>query len=293
MSQQPLISIITISYNAASTIVRTVDSVRQQQSTLSGSSLSEVDKESRSGAPRRKIGTNLRFDDRLAEQTPQTQPREFTFEHILIDGASRDDTIQLARRHGVSGMRIFSEPDKGLYDAMNKGLQAARGEYVLFLNAGDKFHSPTTLAEYAAACSEGVDIVYGDTVLVDDLGGYVGPRHLSAPEALDADSFKRGMLVCHQAFMVRRELAPLYDLQYRFSADYDWCVKCLKATEPSRTRRLGVTIDYLTDGLTEKNKLTSLRERFAIMSAHFGLGTALWRHVGFVPRLLMRKIRRK
>lgn len=188
-------------------------------------------------------------------------------------------------------MRIISEPDRGLYDAMNKGLKAARGEYVLFLNAGDKFHSATTLEEYAAQAGEDVDIIYGDTVLVDGLGGYLGRRHHSAPARLDADSFKRGMLVCHQAFMVRRELAPDYDLHYRFSADYDWCVKCLKKTSAERTRRLGVTIDYLTDGLTDRNKMSSLIERFHVMSAHYGMPVAVARHIGFVPRLLLRKLR--
>lgn len=244
----PRISIITVTYNAATTIGRTTASVRSQDYT--------------------------------------------NFEHIVVDGASRDNTLTVARREGVEGLRIISEPDRGLYDAMNKGLAAARGEYVIFLNAGDKFHSTDTLRQYAEAAGEGVDIVYGDTVLVDDFGTVLGPRHHSAPAALTADSFKRGMLVCHQAFMVRRSLAPQYDLQYRFSADYDWCIRCLKQTTSGRCVRLGVTIDYLTEGLTDRNHLKSLRERFRIMAHHYGMGTAILRHIGFVPRLVWRKISR-
>lgn len=243
---RPLITVITVCYNASATIGRTASSVLEQD-----------------------------FAD---------------FEHLVIDGASRDDTLSKARRYGVKEMRIISEPDRGLYDAMNKGLDAARGKYVIFLNAGDKFHSPQTLSEYAAAIEEDTDIVYGDTVLVDDFGTYLGPRHHSAPERLDADSFKQGMLVCHQAFMVRRDIAPRYDLRYRFSADYDWCIKCLKLTSPERTARLGVTIDYLTEGLTDRNHLASLRERFRVMAEHYGTSTAVARHIGFVPRLIWRKL---
>ena len=108
---------------------------------------------------------------------------------------------------------------------------------------------------------------------------------------LDADSFKAGMLVCHQAFMVRRALAPDYDLSYRFSADYDWCIRCLRRTVPERCVRLGVTIDYLSEGLTTRNHGASLRERFAIMGRHYGFATAVWRHLGFIPRAAARKLK--
>lgn len=215
------------------------------------------------------------------------------YEHLIIDGASRDETLAIARTEGSDNMRILSEPDKGLYDAMNKGLRLARGEYIIFLNAGDKFHSHSTLRMMAEATGPETDIVYGDTVLVDDFGTVLGPRHHSAPERLDRESYKQGMLVCHQAFLVRRELAPEYDLQYRFSADYDWCLKCIEATEPERCVRLGVTTDYLVDGLTDHNRMASLRERFRIMADHYGTASTLIRHIGFVPRLIARKLRSK
>ena len=66
------------------------------------------------------------------------------YEHIIVDGASRDNTIALVRNSGIRGLRILSEPDKGLYDAMNKGIVAATGRYLIFLNAGDAFHAATT-----------------------------------------------------------------------------------------------------------------------------------------------------
>ena len=99
MEKSPLISIITITYNAAEVLNPTMDSVNSQT-----------------------------FDD---------------YEHIIIDGASKDDTLLIARR--FASARILSEPDRGLYDAMNKGLKMARGQYVIFLNAGDTFHSASTV----------------------------------------------------------------------------------------------------------------------------------------------------
>lgn len=248
-TEAPLISIVTITYNASAEIIPTLKSVTEQT-----------------------------CDD---------------FEYLVIDGASRDDTLELVRRHGPSGARILSEPDRGLYDAMNKGLHLARGKYVLFLNAGDAFHDADTLGAYAAAAEGGADIIYGDTVIVDAAREFVAPRHLSAPERLTVESFSHGMLICHQAFMVRRSLAPDYDLSYRFSADYDWTVKCIKGGDPERFVNLHrVTVDYLSDGLTDKNMKASLKERYEIMGKHYGKMTAFRRHIGFIPRFLVRKLRR-
>lgn len=212
------------------------------------------------------------------------------FEHLIIDGASSDATISLAREIGSASIRILSEKDKGLYDAMNKGLKLARGRYVIFLNAGDSFASNDSLSLYADAASSDPDIIYGDTLIVDDKRQIKGPRHLSVPDVLTFDSFSNGMLICHQAFCVKRELAPEYDLSYRFSADYDWTVKCIQSTMPDKCVNLhAVTIHYLDEGMTEKNKKASLKERFDIMRKHYGLGKTLAKHIGFIPRALSRK----
>lgn len=247
MDYLPLITVITITFNAESCLVPTMESV-----------------------------SNQTFRD---------------FEHLIIDGASRDNTVSIARRY--ANTRILSEPDNGLYDAMNKGLSMAKGKYVLFLNAGDSFHSPDTLMAYSTAARRGDDIIYGDTLIVDQHRNIIGPRHLSAPLHLTKESFAKGMLICHQAFMVRRSLAPMYDMSYRFSSDYDWTVKCIAASNPARNTNLGrITIDYLSDGMTDKNKLASLRERYRIMSIHYGALPTFFRHIGFIFRALIRRLRR-
>ena len=215
-------------------------------------------------------------------------------EYIIVDGASKDGTLSIINRYRPHIHTVVSEPDKGLYDAMNKGLHLARGKYVLFLNAGDAFAGPDELMAYARAASlePAPDIIYADTDIVDSSRNIVARRHLSVPEQLTFKSFSHGMLVCHQAFMMRRSLAPDFDLHYRFSADYDWTVRCLALTDADACVNLHRTaIHYLNDGLTGKNHFASLRERYRIMARHYGRITALGRHLGFIPRAIARKFK--
>lgn len=242
---QPLFSIITVTYNAASVIAATLKSVADQN--------------------------------------------QASYEYLVIDGASTDDTLEMVRRAGIENARIFSEPDNGLYDAMNKGIKRALGEYLIFLNAGDAFAAPNTLQRLATLAEGHPDVIYGQTVVVNDQRQVIGKRHLSAPKKLTAQSFSRGMLVCHQAFIARREIVPEYDLSYRFSADYDWCIRILlKSTANAYAGREPI-IHFLDGGLTTAHHRTSLRERFVIMRRHYGLWTAITKHISFIPRYLKRK----
>lgn len=214
------------------------------------------------------------------------------YEHLIIDGASKDDTLAVAASYGRDDRRhIFSEPDKGLYDAMNKGLRLAKGDYILFLNAGDSFADSSVLQKFADAAAATPDIIYCDTMLVDATRKIVGKRHLDAPKHLSFRSFASGMLVCHQAFCVRRDLAEPYDLSYRFSADYEWCLRCLRKSAPNRCVNLHTPgIHYLTDGLTDRNHKASLRERYRIMCRYYGTIPTILRHLRFLFRHLARKL---
>ena len=213
------------------------------------------------------------------------------YEHIVIDGASSDGTLSAVQTAGRQDRRsILSEADKGLYDAMNKGISMATGEYLVFLNAGDKFHSNNTLQMIADAISdnEGADIVYGQTDLVDKEGKFIAPRHIEAPRELNLKDFANGMVVCHQAFVVRRSIAPYFSLKYRYSADYEWCIICLMHSSKN-VYVDAVLIDYLYEGLTTANRNKSLRERFSIMTEYYGFWPTLWRHIGFIPRFFKHK----
>lgn len=243
----PLFAIITICYNAAETIGRTLKSVDSQN-----------------------------FTD---------------YEHVIIDGASTDGTQALVGQYASERRRIISEPDKGLYDAMNKGMAASTGRYLIFLNAGDKFHAADTLACIAAAIAENgaPGIVYGQTDIVDNDGRYLRPRHLSAPPELSVKSFAEGMLVCHQAFVASRSVAGDYNLKYRFSADYDWCIRCLQRSHKNVGLGTTVLIDYLEEGVTTRHFKASLKERFGIMAHYYGLVPTAMRHIKFLSRWYKRK----
>lgn len=223
----------------------------------------------------------------VAEQT-------FTdYEHIVVDGASKDDTLAKVQSSGIKNSIVVSEPDKGIYDAMNKAINMAHGEFLIFLNAGDSFARTDTLYLLAdTAKRTHADVLYGQTQLVDSTGKVVGKRHLTAPSHLNFKSFGKGMLVCHQAFVARRKIAPLYDMRYRYSADYEWCIRILKRS--TRNAYCGDTIiNFLTGGTTTQNHKKSLKERFHIMCYYYGFLPTIVRHIGFIPRFLVHKWKMK
>lgn len=212
-------------------------------------------------------------------------------EYILIDGASTDNTMRIVERYRDHIHTVVSEPDQGLYDAMNKGLSLATGDYVCFLNAGDCLHEDDTLLSmvHSVAASHEApfppDVLYGDTALVDSEGHFLRMRRLTPPEHLTWKSFRHGMLVCHQAFFARRAIAPHYDLRYRFSADFDWCIRVMKQARYLHNTHLTL-VDYLDEGLTTRNHRASLIERFHIMCRHYGTVPTVMRHLWFALRTL-------
>ncbi len=213
------------------------------------------------------------------------------YEHLIIDGASSDNTLAIAEATVNPLRKIYSEPDKGLYDAMNKGISKAEGKYLIFLNAGDKFHSTQTLQLLAeAAGSENAPgIIYGQTIIVDDRGRNPRPRHLQAPRELTLGAFADGMLVCHQSFVALRKITGFYNLRYRFSADYEWCIRCLQHSRRNVFIDHEPLTDYLDGGLTTSNRWRSLRERFAIMCTYYGTFATILRHFRFAARAVKRK----
>lgn len=228
-------------------------------------------------------------------------------EHIIVDGASKDSTVAMAeayRRRSAEeetehDIIIKSEPDRGLYDAMNKGLQLATGDYVVFLNAGDVLPTDETLENISNDVNERSDgrlpaVLYGDTNIVDNNGELLRPRRLVPPDNLSWRSFRHGMLVCHQAFYVRTDIAKAepYNLKYRFSADVDWCIRVMKRAEKEGLPLLRlpeVVVNYLDGGMTNKNHRASLIERFNVMSHHYGLMSTILMHIWFVARAVLKK----
>lgn len=227
-------------------------------------------------------------------------------EHIIIDGKSKDQTIKIAEQYKATSnlqrtghkIVIISEPDKGLYDAMNKGISYATGDYLCFLNAGDILHNESTIRDIVCATKNSgkeFGVIYGETNIVDDNGKFIGHRHLRAPESLNWRSFQHGMLVCHQAFYANTRIAKQtpYNLKYRISADVDWCIRIMKQAEKEELANLNtgkVVCNYLAGGMSIKNHRASLIERYKTMCEHYGTATTIIMHLWFAIRGGMRKL---
>jgi glycosyltransferase involved in cell wall biosynthesis len=199
-------------------------------------------------------------------------------EYLIIDGGSKDRTLEIVERYRDRLAVVVSEPDKGLYDAMNKGLDRATGEYVCFMNAGDLFASPTALEE-AMRGGGGADFIYGDAEVFTEEGRPM-QWHKRTPDAehLRAASFLRGMVVCHQAMLVRRTCAARYDLRWKIAGDIDWSIATLRncRTKYYTHRPLA---RFLYGGLSNQRRKRALTERWQIGLERFGLLLTLWAHV--------------
>ena len=246
------ISIITVTYNAASVLKRTLDSVKAQ-------SWQQI-------------------------------------EHLIIDGASKDETISMAETYKAQcpyEVVILSEPDKGLYDAMNKGLRLATGDYLVFLNAGDTLHAANTLETIVSSAQPLPGVLYGDTAITDEQGNFLHLRRLRPPKKLTWKSFRQGMLVCHQAFYALTDIAKdlPYDPRYRYSADVDWCIRVMKEAQKRQlplVNTQAILADYQEEGQTTIHHRDSLKERFDVMRRHYGLFSTVIMHVWFVFRQLIK-----
>ncbi len=248
-----LISIITITYNAEQFLERTIQSILAQN--------------------------------------------DQNFEYIIVDGKSKDGTLRIASTYKNRVNQLISEPDKGLYDAMNKGLKLAKGDFVWFMNAGDEINDPTAVSRIAQSVTPQTDVLYGDTYFVNNEGKIQGLRSEITPHNLPKNlkwqDMKLGMLVCHQAFIVRKSIAPLY-IENNLSADVDWEIECLK-----RARKIQyldfVVAKYLTGGVSNQQLKRSLLDRYEVLKKHFGVMGALMAHVQILWRgvCLMAKKRGK
>ncbi len=224
----------------------------------------------------------------------QTYPH---IEYIVVDGGSKDASVRIIQDFAAQmpQIRWISEPDKGLYDAMNKGLRLASGDFVWFLNSGDHLHDPQTVERCAALVQATTDVLYGETLLVNDERQPAGTMSELSTRKLPAHLHWRdylgGMLVVHQSFVARRTLAPDYRTD-NLCADYDWCIRILKQSRSAVNTDLILT-NYLMGGLSKQRHRQSLRDRFEVMREHFGLLPTLLAHGRIVLRAIGHRLQRQ
>lgn len=210
------------------------------------------------------------------------------FEWIIVDGGSSDGTVELLDTFSEDRVRVLSEPDQGIYDAMNKGLRMAQGQWVWFLNAGDLLFDHTVLEQVAGLC-DSIEVCYGDVQIDGDghvalgLRSKVSPHQL--PDDLKSEEFRYGMVVSHQAFVVKRLIVPDYAANlYQYSADLDWMLGIL--SQSRRSVKLGTLACVLREGATMRHWKQSQWERFLILSHHFGFMITIANHGLIVWRRL-------
>jgi glycosyltransferase involved in cell wall biosynthesis len=217
------------------------------------------------------------------------------FEYIIIDGKSKDGTLAIAEKHKNRVNQLVSEPDKGLYDAMNKGLKKATGDFVWFMNAGDEINDNQAVENIYKAISDKTDVLYGDTYFVDNDGNIQGLRSEITPHRLPKNltwqDMKLGMLVCHQAFIARKSIAPLY-MENNLSADVDWEIECLKRAREIKYLDF-IVAKYLTGGISNQQLKRSLLDRYEVLKKHFGLSGAITAHIQILFRGISLMLKKK
>lgn len=181
MEKKPVITVVTVVYNA-------VDEIEQTISSVLGQTYSDL-------------------------------------EYIVVDGASKDGTTDIIKKYSDRLSNWISEPDKGIYDAMNKAIEMASGDWILFMNAGDYFYSDTAISEVFTSSADytGYDVVYGDAQFRLKTFSYIIEALESAPD--------RFMPFSHQAAFTRTAVAKKnkFDTNYRIAADTEFFLKLTRA----------------------------------------------------------------
>ncbi|QPC43681.1 glycosyltransferase [Kaustia mangrovi] len=150
-------------------------------------------------------------------------------ELVVIDGASRDDTVEIVKSYPRDAIRLVCEPDEGMYDALNKALALHGGDAVGVLNSDDAYHDAHVLSRIASALRE-ADIVHGHLRFVSDHATKRVVRRWQATPR-PARGFRTGWMPAHPTFYVRREVAERvgpFDCTLATAADYDWMLRAVE-----------------------------------------------------------------
>lgn len=225
--------------------------------------------------------------DTLASVASQTHP---LVEHIVIDGGSTDGTLDLLHREGAHVARVVSGPDQGIYDAMNKGLRLASGDFVGFLNADDMFASRSVLAAIAheAAAPARPDAIYGDLQYVATQPPHQIVRHWrSGPYSPARLGF--GWMPPHPTFYLRRsrlEAIGEFDIGFRIAADYDFMLRCLNQPDFRVAYISEVLVRMRTGGASNRSLKALARKTTEDLTALRN------NRIGGIPTLVCKNLRK-
>ncbi|HEY0968109.1 MAG TPA: glycosyltransferase family 2 protein [Opitutaceae bacterium] len=211
------------------------------------------------------------------------EQRGASVELIVIDGGSHDGTREWLESQSAPDLHVVSEPDRGVYDAMNKGIAAARGTWLLFLGADDRLAGPKILASATVQLrTSPAEVVVGEAHFDD------GRRYsFAATQTAVQRNF-----VHHQAAFYRKDVLVrhgCFDARLRVMADYDLNVRLLLAG--ARFERLALHVaDCMSGGLSDAGSWIGYREEITVRHRHFPLPTCWLWDLGSVVRYLRKKI---
>ena len=214
-------------------------------------------------------------------------------EYIVVDGGSTDGTLDIIQENSEFLDTWVSDRDRGLYDAMNKGMALAKGEFIWFINSGDRIADKDVIDKLIPKLNEENDILYGEVMIIDSNNKDMGTRselttqHL--PDKLNINSLQYGMAVCHQGFIVRKSIAPMYRLD-NLCADIEWMIECI--TKSRNSVKLDFTLArYLAGGISKKKWRQSMIDRYLILQKYYGMHLAIWSHFVILGRSLIHKLK--
>lgn len=207
--------------------------------------------------------------ENIAAQTDQD------FEYLVLDGGSTDGTVELIRSYESHISHWISEPDGGIYNAMNKGIEMATGRYVNFMNAGDAYFEKETVAKVKSALTENpdTDLLYGK--LLNLSNGEQGVQYVTG-EPVSPWGLYKSIPICHQTEFIRRDLFSelgLYSTKLKITSDYEWVVRYYADRQTfARYHFLDLPlIVYQHGGYSFKNMRRVAKERRKIGNQYFPL----------------------
>ena len=209
----------------------------------------------------------------------QTYPN---IEYIIVDGGSKDGTIDILKKYS-NKINWISEPDKGIYDAMNKGARIAKGEWILYRNSGDYFYSIYDVANiFNGYDYSDIDIIYGDALTYDQYGYFISkpPRQIGK-ENVD------NMPVFHPSTFVRTSLqrALPFDLRYRLASDHDFFYRCTRLNKIYYYVPVILSIFNIGDGASVRYQHINMMEHYFI---HGGKKNSIKFYCNFIKISLSR-----
>lgn len=216
-------------------------------------------------------------------------------EHLVMDGGSRDDTLDIVRAHETPGLTIVSEPDRGFYDACNKGIARATGDVVGFLNSDDFYAHERVVERVLAAFDDpAVDAVYADLVYVDQVQTARAVRLWRSPP-VNAEMLRQGRIPAHPTVYLRRSVYQRlggFDLAYRLAADYEFLLRIFQPGTLNAVHVPDIWVRMRTGGATGGSFSEIRRQNDEILAARDRHGVHYPRAAFFARKLVDRALQR-